>query len=75
MAIDGQTLTPQTGAAVFRSLNEKVGQNLRLRIRRGGDERELEMKLGSREEVSYRIVDGRSPMPEQLKIRDSWLKR
>jgi predicted metalloprotease with PDZ domain len=75
VGIDGQTLDRQTGAAVFRSLNEKVGQNLRLRIRRGDDERELEMKLGSREEVTYRIVDGGSPTPEQSKIRESWLKR
>ena len=59
----------------MRSLNDKVGQNLRLRIRRGGDERELEMKLGLREEVTYRIVEGRSPRPEQLKIRERWLKR
>jgi hypothetical protein len=60
-------------AAVFRSLNEKVGQKLRLRIRRDGDERDLKIKLGSREEVTYRI--GGSPTSEQLKIRESWLKR
>ena len=75
LAIDGQTLDRQTGAAVFHSLNEKVGQTIRLRIRRGDDERELEMKLGWREEVTYRIIDGKSPTPEQLKVRTRWLKR
>jgi len=75
LSIDGQTLDRQSGAAVLRSLNDKVGQNLRLRIRRGGDERELEMKLGSRKEVTYRIVEGRSPTPEQLRVREGWLKR
>jgi len=58
LSIDGQILDRQSGAAVLRSLSEKVGQNLRLRIRRGDDERELEMKLGWREEITYRIVDG-----------------
>jgi predicted metalloprotease with PDZ domain len=75
LGIDGQILTQRNGAAVFRSLNERVGQNLRLRIERGGEEREVDLKLGSREEVTYRIVNGESPTSEQLKIRESWLKR
>jgi len=75
LSIDGQILDGQSFVAVFRSLNEKVGQNLKLRIRRGAEERELEMLLGSREEVTYRIVDGGSPTSEQLKIRESGLKR
>jgi predicted metalloprotease with PDZ domain len=75
LSIDGQTLDRQGGPVVFRLLNEKVGQNISLRIRRGGEERELEMMVGSLEMVTYRMVDGRSPTPEQLKIRESWLKR
>ena len=75
LSIDGQTLEGQGSGAVFRLLNEKSGQNIRLRIRRGGDERELEIVVGSVELVNYRIVDSKSPTPEQLKVRGSWLKR
>jgi hypothetical protein len=50
-------------------------QSTRLRIRRGGEERELEIVVGSVELVNYRIVDGKAPTPEQLKIRESWLQR
>jgi predicted metalloprotease with PDZ domain len=75
VSLDGVTLDAQNGAAVFRSLNDKVGQNLKLGIRRDGKERELDWKLGSREETIYRIVDGGSPTSEQLKVRDGWLKR
>jgi len=75
LSIDGQTLEGQGGGAVFRLLNEKSGQSTRLRIRRGGEERELEIAVGSIELVNYRIVDSKSPTPEQLKIRESWLKR
>jgi predicted metalloprotease with PDZ domain len=75
LSIDGQTLEGQGGGAVFRMLNEKSGQNVRLRIRRGGEERELEIAVGSVELVNYRIVDSKSPRPEQLKIKESWLKR
>jgi predicted metalloprotease with PDZ domain len=75
LSIDDQTLEGQGSGAVFRMLNEKSGQHIRLRIRRGGEERELEITVGSVELVSYRIVDSKSPTPEQLKIRESWLKR
>lgn len=75
LSVDGQTLEGQGSGAVFRMLNEKSGQNVRLRIRRGGEERELEIAVGSIELVNYRIVDSKSPTPEQLKIRESWLKR
>jgi hypothetical protein len=56
-------------------LNEKSGQNVRLRIRRGGEERELEIAVGTVELVNYRIVDSKFSTLEQLKIRESWLKR
>jgi hypothetical protein len=47
----------------------------RARIRRGGEERELEVKVGAVEVVTYRIVDSGSPTPDQLKIREGWLQR
>jgi hypothetical protein len=75
LSIDGQTLEGQGGGAVFRLLTEKLGQNIRLRIRRGGEERELEIAVGSIELVNYRILDATSPTPEQLRIRESWLTR
>jgi predicted metalloprotease with PDZ domain len=75
LSIDGQTLEGQGGGTVFRLLTEKFGQTVRLRIRRGSDERELDIAVGSVELVTYRIVDRPSPTPEQLKIREGWLKR
>jgi predicted metalloprotease with PDZ domain len=75
LSVAGQTLDGQAGGAVFRLLTEKSGQNIRLRIRRGGEERELEIAVGSVELVNYRIVDSKSPTPDQLKIREGWLKR
>jgi hypothetical protein len=40
-AVASQTLKRQGAGTVFRLLNEKLGQNVRLRLRRGGEEREL----------------------------------
>jgi predicted metalloprotease with PDZ domain len=75
VSVDGQTLEGQGAGTVFRLLNERLGRNVRLRIRRGGEERELDIDVGFVELVNYRIVEIQSPTPQQLKIRDSWLKR
>jgi predicted metalloprotease with PDZ domain len=75
LSVDGQTLEGQGAGTVFRLLNEKLGQNVRLRIRRGGEERELDIAVGFVELANYRMVESQSPTAEQLKIRESWLKR
>ena len=73
--VDGQTLEGQPAGTIFRLLNEKLGQNIRLRIRRAGEERELDMTVKFVELANYRIVESQSPTAEQLKVRESWLKR
>jgi predicted metalloprotease with PDZ domain len=75
VSVDGQTLEGQGSGTVFRLLNEKLGQNVRLRIRRGGEERELDMTVKFVELANYRIIESQSPTAEQMKIRESWLKR
>ncbi len=75
VSVDGQTLEGQPAGTIFRLLNEKLDRNVRLRIRRGGEERELDMTVRFVELANYRIVESQSPTPEQLKIRESWLKR
>jgi predicted metalloprotease with PDZ domain len=75
LSVDGRTLEGQGAGTVFRLLNEKLGRNVRLRIRRGGEERELDIAVGFVELVNSRIVESQSPTSEQLKIRESWLQR
>jgi predicted metalloprotease with PDZ domain len=75
VSVDGQALEGQGAGTVFRLLNERLGRNVQLRIRRDGEERELDIDVGFVELANYRIVEIQSPTPEQLKIRESWLKR
>lgn len=75
VSIDGQTLETRESGAVFRLLNEKSGQNISLKIRRGDEERDVAITVRSIELINYRIVESQSPTPEQLKIRESWLTR
>ena len=75
VSIDGQTLESQPGGTIFRLLGEKLGKNVRLRIRHGGEERDLDMDVAVVELPNYRVVEVPSPTAEQLKIRESWLQR
>jgi predicted metalloprotease with PDZ domain len=75
VSVDGQTLEGQGAGTVFRLLNEKLGQNVRLKIRRGGEERELDIAVGFVELANYRMVESQSPTAEQLRLREAWLKR
>jgi predicted metalloprotease with PDZ domain len=75
VSVAGETLAGKGAGTVFRLLNERLGQNIRLKIRRGGEDRELEMTVGSVELVNYRIVESQSATPEQLRVREAWLKR
>jgi predicted metalloprotease with PDZ domain len=75
VSVAGETLDGQRAGTVFRLLTEKLGQNIRLRIRRGGEDQELDMTVKFVEFANYRIVESQSPTPEQLKIRESWLRR
>ena len=63
------------GWYVIENYAKNIFRYARLRIRRGGEERELETAVGFVELVNYRFVDSKSPTPEQLKVRESWLKR
>jgi predicted metalloprotease with PDZ domain len=75
VSVAGETLEGQGAGTVFRLLSERLGQNVRLRVRRGGEDRDLDMTVKFVEFANYRIVESQSPTPEQLKVRESWLKR
>lgn len=51
----------------------KAGQTVKLTIKRAGEEKELTMTIGSRDEVAYDLVEMAQPTPDQLKIREGWL--
>jgi predicted metalloprotease with PDZ domain len=75
VSVDGQTLDGRPAGSIFRLLGEKLGKNVRLTIRRGGEERDVDIDVAVVELPSYRVVEIASPTPEQLKVRESWLKR
>ena len=69
-AVDGQPVGSDFEKKIARL---KPGQTLRLVIRRGGIERQLSWKLGSRSRTIYRLEDVPGITPQQKARRQKWL--
>ncbi len=52
----------------------KADQDIKLTIRREGEEKIVNMKVGSRGISGYSIVEVANPTPEQMRVRDRWLR-
>ena len=52
-----------------------AGKEIKLTVSRDGVESEMPMKVGSREYTAYSLAEMSGATPQQLKIRDGWLKR
>jgi predicted metalloprotease with PDZ domain len=76
-SLDGTRLraTPGGGFSLAGLLQGKIDQTVKLGVRRGAEEKTLEAKVGSRELADYKLVEVTNPTPEQLKVREGWLKR
>lgn len=66
--IDGQDfLSANTG--------DRAGKDVKLTVLRGGSEMEVAMRVGSREFQSFALTEMPNATPEQLAVRNAWLKR
>jgi predicted metalloprotease with PDZ domain len=63
-----------TGPGLANLLRGKIGQTVKLTIRREGAERVIESKVGVFELTNYRLVELPNPTPQQLRLREEWLR-
>ncbi|HJQ67907.1 MAG TPA: PDZ domain-containing protein [Blastocatellia bacterium] len=52
----------------------KPDRNINLTIKRGGQEKSIDMKVGSRGVIGYKIIELTQATAEQLKVRERWLQ-
>jgi predicted metalloprotease with PDZ domain len=73
LSVDGVDLRkdPQ---ALIANVSEKIGQTAKLAIKRGAQEITSDVEVGSRSDSIYKIVELPNPSPDQIKIREAWLK-
>jgi predicted metalloprotease with PDZ domain len=54
--------------------NELAGKTIKLTVKRDREEKEIPLNVGSHEEIGYHLVAMPQATPDQLKIREGWLK-
>ncbi len=52
-----------------------AGKTIKLTVKRGGEDLEIPVNIGSREGIAYSLVEMPQPNAGQLKVREGWLKR
>ncbi|HTK39099.1 MAG TPA: PDZ domain-containing protein, partial [Pyrinomonadaceae bacterium] len=72
----GDVITKINGEDARRSeFNDLAGKTIKLTVRRGSQEEDLTMNVGSREFTVFSAAELPSPNAKQLRVRESWLKR
>jgi predicted metalloprotease with PDZ domain len=72
----GDVITRIDGQPTLSSpLGDVAGKEVKLSVDREGKEVELTMKVGSREFIAYTLAEIPGATPQQLRIREGWLKR
>jgi predicted metalloprotease with PDZ domain len=73
LGVDGVELRKDPQALIAK-LGERIGQTVKLSIKRGAQDLTSDVEVGSRSDSSYKIVELPNPSPDQVKIREAWLK-
>ena len=73
LSIDGVDLRKDPQAFIAK-VSEKIGQTAKLSLKRGAQEITSDVEVGSRSDSIYKIVELPNPSPDQIKIREAWLR-
>lgn len=72
----GDVITRIDGEAVFgANMGALAGKDVKLTVLRGGAEIEIPMKVGSREFQSFSLTEMPNATPQQVAVRNAWLKK
>jgi predicted metalloprotease with PDZ domain len=74
VSIDGIQARPDL-AGVREKLAEKIGQDVPVKVRRGGEEKTYQVRVNSRDEVRYAITELLEVSDEQMALRKAWMKK
>ena len=71
----GDVVTKIAGGFPFHTnIDDKAGQTVKVTVRRDGKEKEIDVRLGAREETAYSVVELPRPTPAQLRVREAWMR-
>jgi predicted metalloprotease with PDZ domain len=73
LSVDGLDVRRDRQSAV-EHIERQAGSGVKLRISRAGRDQVIDLAVGARSDAGYKIVELSNPTPEQMKIREAWLK-
>ena len=72
----GDVITKINGGSPFEApFGTFAGKEIKLMVNRDGVESEIPMRVGSRDYIAFNLFEMKNGTPQQMKIRDGWLKR
>lgn len=74
VSIDGIQARPDL-AGIRERLAEKIGQEVPVKVRRGGEEKVFQVKVHARDEIRYAITELLEVNDEQMALRKAWMKK
>jgi predicted metalloprotease with PDZ domain len=73
MSVDGYDFNTESPKALAR-IEERIGKSVRLALKRDGRDQIVDLSVDAQNEAGYRLVEKANPTPDQLKVREAWLK-
>jgi len=73
VSIDGAPLQPG-GPPVMALLQGKIGQTVRVGVRRAGEQKTFDVRVVPVELTNYRLIELPNTTAEQLRLREAWLR-
>jgi predicted metalloprotease with PDZ domain len=74
LSIDGIQVRPDL-AGVRERLADKIGQEVPVKVKRGGEEKTFQVKVSSRDDIKYAITELLDVSDEQMSLRKAWMKK
>jgi C-terminal processing protease CtpA/Prc len=73
VSIDGAPLQPG-GPPVMALLQGKIGQTVKVAVRRADEQKIFDVRVAAVELTNYRLIETPNATTEQLRLRDAWLR-
>lgn len=72
----GDVITKIDGVSIFEvPINTLANKQIKMHVLRGGEETEVTMTVGANEFTRFTLTEDANATPQQIKIREGWLKR
>jgi hypothetical protein len=71
--VDGYDFKTESPKALAR-IEERIGKSVRLTFKRDGRDQIVDLPVEAQNEAGYRLIEKPNPTPDQLKVREAWLK-